>query len=58
MALNCPQEGWISTGVDLMSVWVYHIEKPQPIAKPTNTYMAVRQNQWYHFGVGAPPILV
>ena len=21
-------------------------------------YMAVGQNQWYHFGVGAPPILV
>ena len=20
-------------------------------------YMAVGQNQWYHFGVGAPPIL-
>ena len=21
-------------------------------------YVAVGQNQWYHFGVGAPPILV
>lgn len=21
------------------------------------TYMAVEQNQWYHFGQGAPPIL-
>ena len=21
-------------------------------------YMAVGQNQWYHFGAGAPPILV
>ena len=21
-------------------------------------YMAVGQNQWYHFGVGAPPMLV
>ena len=24
----------------------------------THTHMAVGQNQWYHFGVGAPPILV
>ena len=23
-----------------------------------NWYMAVGQNQWYHFGVGPPPILV
>ena len=23
----------------------------------THTHMAVGQNQWYHFGVGAPPIL-
>ena len=23
-----------------------------------HAYMAVGQNQWYHFGVGAPPILV
>ena len=22
-----------------------------------STHMAVGQNQWYHFGVGAPPIL-
>ena len=23
----------------------------------THAHMAVGQNQWYHFGVGAPPIL-
>ena len=23
-----------------------------------NRYVAMVQNQWYHFGVGAPPILV
>ena len=35
------------------------------LGKPTrkmsfvrHTYVAVGQNQWYHFGVGAPPILV
>ena len=25
---------------------------------PTFLQLAVGQNQWYHFGVGAPPILV
>ena len=24
----------------------------------TTAHMAVVQNQWYHFGIGAPPILV
>ena len=26
--------------------------------KTPDTHMAVGQNQWYHFGLGAPPILV
>ena len=26
--------------------------------KTDSEHMAVGQNQWYHFGVGAPPILV
>ena len=31
------------------SIWVFDIR---------DTQMAMVQNQWYHFGIGAPPILV
>ena len=31
---------------------------PRLGAQPLFKHMTVGQNQWYHFGVGAPPILV
>ena len=35
-----------------------HCRPHKPSTPHTVTQMAVGQNQWYHFGVGAPPILV
>ena len=32
--------------------------RPSPLKWRINGHMAVGQNQWYHFGVGVPPILV
>ena len=51
------RNGWQAHGLqEAMSPEYPYERKQRPVCKEGD--MAVGQNQWYHFGIGAPPIVV
>ena len=56
--MKMQQVGYLGPGICFVSHFPSLQEEFLEDLQMQTGYLAVGQNQWYHFGIGAPPILV